>query len=144
MLLGACSKDPKFASFQQIGQAWHQDSIVSFVVPIKDANVDYRVAMKLRHNAEYAYQNIYIFRTISSAKGLEYADTINVILADNQGKWLGSGIGEQKTMSLPYNRQSLRFNEPGKYTFTLQHGMRDTMLQGITDIGLEIFEVEVE
>jgi gliding motility-associated lipoprotein GldH len=130
-----------YSNFISTGNAWHQDSIIRFEVQVEDVSIPYRVTMKIRHNADYPYQNLYIFRTIMSAQGLEYTDTVNLLLADDQGNWLGEGLGELKTMSWAYNRKSLQFKESGNFTFTLQQGMRDEFLKGITDVGLEIYPV---
>jgi gliding motility-associated lipoprotein GldH len=31
-----------------------------------------------------------------------------------------------------------QFADTGRYTLTIRHGMRDSLLRGITDIGMEI------
>jgi len=131
-----------FDVFAPIKNGWHQDSIVQFTVPVKDTSMQYFVSMKIRHNADYAYENVYLFRTISSASGIEYQDTVDLILADETGKWLGEGVGEVKTMQWGYGRGALRFNNTGKYTFSLQQGMRDSVLVGIMDVGLSIEEID--
>ena len=97
------------------------------------------VYLKLRHDNNYAFRNIWFFRTIESERGIEYADTINYVLADETGKWLGSGIGNKKLVTMPLRTQALRFNKPGAYDFNIQHGMRDTSLAGLSEIGLEVF-----
>ena len=62
---------------------------------------------------------------------------------------IGSGIGEMVVL-LEQNRhldepvmsvlleQNYQFPDTGIYHMTIQHGMRDSVLRGITDIGLEI------
>lgn len=144
LLMTSCGESPMFDSFKPINGTWHQDSLVHFVVPVVDKNTSYTVSVKLRHNANYPYSNLYMFRTISSLQGVEYADTVNFTLADETGKWLGNGVGEVKTMVWPYTRRGLQFTEEGKYTFTLQHGMRDSLLSGIMDVGLEINEIKAQ
>ncbi len=120
-------------------KGWHTDSIAEFTVSIEDTTAQYAVYIKMRHNNNYPYRNIWFFRSISSKRGIEYTDTINYILADEMGKWLGSGIGENKHLVMPLRTQALRFNKPGKYQFSIQHGMTDTILSGITEMGLEVF-----
>jgi len=144
LALAACGNPRMYDSFKPINGAWHQDSVVQFVVPVADNEETYAVSVKLRHNADYPYSNLYMFRTISSVNGIEYQDTVNFTLADATGKWLGNGIGEVKTMVWPYSRRGLKFTNTGKYTFTLQQGMRDTLLEGIMDVGLEINQITEE
>lgn len=142
VFLSSCGKAPMFDSYVSIKNGWHSDSIISFNVPVNDIEAAYYVSMSVRHNADYPYQNLYLFRTISSASGIEYQDTVDLTLADDRGKWLGEGIGELKTMAYGYGRGGLRFTTMGKYTFTLQQGMRDTLLAGITNVGLTIERIE--
>ncbi len=141
-LLAACDKPAMFDAFAPINNGWHQDSIVNFSVPVQDTSTQYYISLKLRHNADYPYENIYLFRTISSASGIEYQDTVDLKVADEKGKWLGEGVGEVKTMAWGFGRGGLRFKNTGKYTFTLQHGMRDSILPGIMDVGLTINAIE--
>ena len=55
------------------------------------------------------------------------------------GKWLGNGIGETKQVIMPFKKEALFFNKKGNYIFEVQHGMRDTILKGVTEVGLEVF-----
>lgn len=142
LILASCGETTVFDEFQPIGGLWHQDSIQSFVVPIEDNSKPYAVIMKLRHNADYPYANLYLFRTIASSNGTEYTDTVNLAIADRQGKWLGQGVGEVKTMEWVFADRGLQFTDQRKYTFTLQHGMRDTLLEGVMDVGLELSQIE--
>ena len=137
----ACNRDNVvYDTYTSVSpKGWNADSIAEFIVDVEDTTAQYAVYLKMRHNHNYPYRNIWFFRTISSKRGVEYTDTINYVLADEMGKWLGSGIGENKHVVMPLKTQALRFNKPGKYTFAIQHGMTDTVLAGITEIGLEVF-----
>jgi gliding motility-associated lipoprotein GldH len=120
-------------------EGWHADSIAHFTLDVQDTLSSYAVYLKLRHNHEYPWQNIWFFRSISSHQGIEYTDTINYVLADDMGKWLGKGIGDKKMVTMPLTSQALQFKHPGEYTFSIQHGMRDTVLSGVLELGLEVF-----
>jgi len=123
---------------------WHADSVVHFTVDIEDTAAAYQVAWHLRHNSNYPYSNIFLFREVESEKGIEFADTAEFPLADAYGKWLGKGVGELKTNTWPYKKQLLLFNEPGEYRFSLQQAMRTERLTGLEDIGLSIYKVKPE
>jgi gliding motility-associated lipoprotein GldH len=125
-------------------ESWHADSVLSFTIPIESVDETYAVNVKMRHNANYPFANLYMFRSITSSNGIEYQDTVNFTVADARGKWLGKGVGELKTMVWPYRANTIKFNTPGKYTFTLQQGMRVEELKGVTDIGLEVYVVPEE
>jgi gliding motility-associated lipoprotein GldH len=125
---GMCGPSPVFDSFQPLVMNGMQIAFLKFVVPIENVDDTYAVNVKMRHNANYPFANLYMFRKIKSNNGLEYQDTVNFIVADPRGKWLGKGVGEVKTMVWPYRANTIKFNTPGKYTFTLQQGMRQEAL----------------
>lgn len=140
-LLTACSGDIVYSRFYPItyadgvtslSQEWHQDSVVRFVVPIADTTVDYRTIVYVRHTERYPYQNMWLFVD----DGLR-RDTIEFYLADDRGQWLGdthNGVMEMPVL-LDENRH---FTDTGMYELRITHGMRDTLLRGISDVGLEV------
>ena len=139
-LFASCTDNKVFDEYKEMSTlGWHADSIANFNVEVTDTMSDYAVYIKLRHNHDYPFKNIWFFRTITSERGVEYADTINYVLADEMGTWLGKGIGDKKLVTMPLRTQALRFNKTGDYEFGIQHGMRDTVLTGILEIGLEVF-----
>ena len=96
--LFSCSENRIYDSYIPVAPAgWHADSTAQFEVEITDTTLRYAIYLNMRHNSTYPFRNIWFFRTIESGKGVEYTDTINYVLADEMGKWLGQGIGETKT-----------------------------------------------
>ena len=141
----ACGNNAVYNNYMAMPeQGWAADSIAQFDVEIKDTSAMFGVFLKMRHNGNYPYRNIWFFRRVISENGVEYTDTINYILADEMGKWKGSGIGELKHVVMPFKKEALRFNKPGVYTFEIQHGMKDTVLEGITELGLEVLSQKTE
>ena len=141
MLAVSCGKSPMVDEYVPMPNGWYKDSVLQFTAKITDVSQAYSVNVKMRHNGNYPYSNIYMFRKIESANGLEYQDTVNFVLADPTGKWLGSGVGELKTMVWAYRANALKFNQPGNYVFSLQHGMRTDVLEGIEDVGLDVIAI---
>jgi len=66
-------------------------------------------------------------------------DTVDIILADENGNWLGRGAASVFTMKYPY-RTFVRFPVRGIYTFDIEQAMRVQDLKYISDIGLRIEE----
>ena len=64
-------------------------------------------------------------------------DTIECFLADEFGKWLGTGAGALKEMPVLY-RQQVIFPDSGIYQMKIGQGMRDSILVGINDIGIRV------
>lgn len=144
-LMAACSEKPQYEAMKSIPAAgWHADSSLTFSFNVRDTAVPYYLELRLRHNKNYDYANLFLFRKVESLRGLEYADTAELQLADAYGRWLGSGLSDMKTLTYPFGKGALYFNKTGKYTVTLSHGMRHEKLEGITDVGLALFQQKTE
>jgi len=58
------------------------------------------------------------------------------LLAEPNGKWLGSGVGAIKHNLFKFKQEQSM--EAGIYKIKFSHGMRDEMLLGIEDVGFRI------
>ncbi len=134
----SCNSRDVYMQYVHIDKGnWHKDSVVNFNVDITDTATFYNLYVNLRNRSEYPYQNIWLFvETVISGSPV-MRDTIEFYLADDMGKWLGTGIGAVYDMPVLY-RQNYRFANSGNCKFSIQHGMRDTVLKGINDVGLHI------
>lgn len=121
---------------------WHMDSVVKVQWEPQDSGIPVFMSLYVRHLSDYPYNNLFLFRTISTMEGVAYADTVNVYLADDLGHWNGSGMSDLKTMMVPVGKSAVRFKKGERYTLRVQHGMRDTVLCGIQDIGVRLLEAD--
>jgi len=124
-------------SFNIDDARWSRDSIYHFEVNIVDSIQLNNFYINIRNNTDYPYSNIYLFVTTTFPNGHSTTDTIECILADKGGKWLGNGSGRIKDNQIML-QQALRFPLTGVYHFMLEQGMRDKKLKGIEDIGIRI------
>ena len=118
---------------------WHRDSVVSFDVNIEDTTLVYESGILVRNSGDYDYQNIWLFVTEIAPDSTCRRDTIQYYLADNYGRWLGSGIGSLYT-NLYYYKEEVRYSQVGTYTYIIEQAMREDDLRGIANIGLQIIE----
>lgn len=140
-LLISCNGNDVFAGFKPIAsKGWSKDSVYTFDVKITDTMSVYNVYVNVRNKGEYPYQNLWIFLQTLSPDSVNTADSIECYLADQRGKWLGSGVGSLFEMPILY-QQNVRFQKAGNYHYTLVHGMRDSVLVGINDIGMRVEKV---
>lgn len=145
VLLTSCSDDAMYDQFVRIPETgWHSDSSVQFNVLVEDTATSYAIYFRMRHNAGYPYQNLYLFREITSEDGREFSDTVAYTLAKPTGEWLGKGFGSLKTIETPFTKNVVRFNRRGTYTFHIGQGMREEYLKGIEEIGLRIEPVNTQ
>ena len=61
----------------------------------------------------------------------------DIILVDNNGKWIGQGLTGLKTVVQPIDR-IFHFDSAGIYTVEIKHRMKDKQLTGIKNIGIKI------
>ena len=138
----SCVKNDVFLSYKTIPlQGWSKDSLVTFDVAIKDTTVAYNLYVNVRNRGEYPYQNLWIFLSKKTPASMLSKDSIECYLADNRGKWLGTGIGSVMEMSVLY-QQNVRFSKAGIYQYKIAHGMRDSVLSGLNDIGFQVEKVK--
>lgn len=133
------SCDPKmvYDQFQNTGDnQWSWDEKKVFEVEMEQPDEYYNIYLNVRHTKEYPKSNLYIFLTIDGPNEAQSRDTIDISIADSKGKWRGSGFGDIKFVRKKI-REKVRFAFPGKYTFTLEQGMRLEELP-VTDVGLRI------
>lgn len=127
----ACSGDVVYSRLVPItSHYWSIDSTAIFDYTL-DSVSDYEMTVFLRHTERYPYQNIWLFIQDSTC-----GDTIMRFLADDRGQWLGDR--HHGFIEIPIRLETRSFVKPGEHHLEIQHGMRDSLLRGVTDIGLEI------
>ena len=135
--LTACHRDLVYSRFVPVpSDQWHMDSAVRYDYTITDTQTNYRMLVYVRHTERYPYQNMWLFVGDSL-----HRDTIEFYLADDRGQWLGDrhhGFIEMPVLL----EENYHFADTGAYYMEIAHGMRDTLLRGVTDIGLEIYGQE--
>ena len=129
----SCSSNVVYSRFSPMKSGeWHQDSVVNFDYSIADNEASYQMIVYVRHTERYPYQNMWLFLDNGTQR-----DTIEFYLADDRGQWLGDkhhGFIEMPVLI----EQNYHFPDTGRYNMAIQHGMRDSLLRGVTDIGVEI------
>ena len=137
ILFPSCRNDIVYSQFSSIPLGeWHIDSVAHFDYTIADEIADYRMIVYVRHKENYPYQNMWLFLDNG-----ERRDTIEFYMADDRGRWLGDqhhGFVEMPVLI----EDNYHFADTGTYYLNIQHAMRDTLLRGITDVGLEIMKSE--
>ena len=96
----------------------------------------YDVLVGLRNNNEYLYSNLFLFVEVENPLGEISIDTLQYLLAEPDGTWIGSGVGSIKQNLFKY-KEAQSFEE-GLYKFKFSQGMRSSILMGLEDIGLRI------
>lgn len=142
MLFSACDNNRVFEEYKEVPRTgWNKDSLVVFEIPITDTLQNHNLYINVRNNINYKYSNLWLFIKINQPGQIAITDTFELALALSDGKWLGEGFGGIKTQQISY-KKNVFFPVPGNYKIDIQHGMREELLEGITDIGFRIERVE--
>ena len=138
LLLASCQRDIVSSAHENIDACgWAMTDTIRLPLTVVDTAQVYDLALILRHTDQYVYQNLWVF--VQSADSLcpLSSDTVMACLADDRGQWLGSRAGRYYAGYVIMER-NMSFPAAGTYTFALVHGMRDSIIPGIADIGLEL------
>lgn len=138
--LTSCDHNVVFDQYVTIPDGgWNMDSMAVFKLDIENPDKAYNVIINIRNRSNYPNSNLWLFVDVTSPSGQNVQDKIDCILADDTGRWLGSGWGNLYHVKIPY-QQNVKFAETGEYTFRIVQGMREEDLKGIHNIGLRLEE----
>jgi gliding motility-associated lipoprotein GldH len=138
ILIISCNRNQIFNKYLTLPEGgWNKDNKLSFEIDIKDKNPLYNVYLTVRHADSYPFSNLFLFLKTKYPSGKTSIDTLECILADQKGKWIGDGAGDLFDNKIAI-KKNLRFPETGKYTFVFEQGMRIEILPLILDFGMTV------
>jgi len=136
--LTSCDSNRVFEENKEItDNTWSVSEKISFETTITDTISPHNFYINVRNADDYPYSNLYLFITTQFPNGKSSRDTLECILADDRGHWLGDGLGDLWDNRIPF-KKNVRFPALGKYTFTLEQAMRIDQLPQISDVGIRI------
>jgi len=120
---------------------WFKDNSVHFEVNVEDTTKLYDYYLIIRHTADYRFSNLYLFLTTRFPNNNLTRDTLECVLAENSGKWLGKGWSHVKEDNILL-RRNLKFPLKGNYDFYFQQAMRRDTLESVVNLGIRISEAK--
>lgn len=136
---GACTNNVVYSEFIEIPQSsWNFDSTLNFAIEIKQPiDQPCNAIVYILHEKNYSYQNLWFYVNKTVPNAMQKQDTIECYLADQRGKWLGSG--HKSIIEMPVLiEQNIQIKQTGTYNYQVQHAMREDELKGIRSIGIKI------
>lgn len=136
----SCDNKEIYYRFHELKNAeWKQNDTLFFDIDstLFEVNKPYNVGIDVTNNVNYPYRNIWFFiqhNITTDSIPVKFSE--ESVLADEFGRWEGSGFGTLYQTSLPTER--LIFPKRCNYRVKIVHGMRDEPLIGIEKIGLRI------
>jgi gliding motility-associated lipoprotein GldH len=119
---------------------WTQENILAFEIDSASLRPGrkYDVSLEITNNVNYKYRNIWLFIRTNFSYDSVYVDLNKEYeLADEFGKWYGSGFGSLFQSSFPLF-EDVVFESGKSYTIGIQQGMRDEQLEGIEKVGIKV------
>lgn len=136
--LASCNSNVVFSKYQSFSdRQWEAKNKAVFDLEITDTQTLNNIFLTVRHGEEYPYSNLFLFVTSEYPDGKVLTDTMEVVLANDKGEWMGSGTGDLFDIKIPI-KKNVRFPLAGKYRFSFEQGMRVNPLPMIADFGFEI------
>lgn len=141
LLLAGCADNVVFQADAPIPNgAWDHAFRPEFAFDITDTLSKHDVYIDVRHTGDYPYSNLHLFVDLAGPGGRAKRDTVECILADPTGRWLGKGTGfvyASRHAKVLY-RLGNRFPASGRYTIRIEQAMRDNPLPAVIDVGVSV------
>lgn len=136
--LGSCDYNRVFENYQSIkDDNWYINQRPTFYVEVLDTLKEHTIYFNIRHTGLYKYSNLFVLFTIQGPKAKAETQRLEFKLAEADGKWLGSGLGDIYSNQIKI-MDKVKFPRKGVYSFSIEQNMRDNPLAGIEDIGIRI------
>ena len=142
LLLAACAPNEVYNENHRIDDdGWNMDDKLVFNFEAEDTTQTYLCCLDIRNRHDYPFSNIYFLISTIYPDGSVAVDTnIEFQLTERDGRWFGKDNGRYVDGRYPFCY--FHFPQTGSYQFIIQHAMRDSVLQGIKNIGLHIEKIE--
>ena len=138
VLIVSCDSNRVYDKYKDIKDGiWNNTEVIKFEVQIDDTISFHNFFINVRNTSNYRFCNLFIFMNTIRPDRTVSRDTIDCILANDKGKWLGKGLGDIKDCKFLL-KKGLRFPNKGIYTFELEQAMRIDTIEGIKSIGVRI------
>ncbi len=145
LFLFSCNSDVVFSEYKSIPEdkGWEKANKIVLEADIQDTENRHDVYINVRNADSYMYRNLFLYLHTKYPDGTMKTDTLECLLADEKGNWLGKGAGDLWDNSILFKKNT-KFPQKGKYTFTFEQAMRFgdqpaiDPLPFIMDIGLTI------
>lgn len=126
--------------YTSVGRSWEQNSPVTFDLSELRSGKNYQLFIDVRYTGAYPYRDLYLEVLHNLEKSdLIVADTFRLLLGNERGLPVGVGL----TGLYQYESLVKTFVLDGgeNTTVVLKHLMQDSLLFGVTDVGIRVEQV---
>ena len=131
---------------KDILNGWDIENSIKFEI---NDTIDFpsNIFFHVRNNDEYPFSNIFLISSLKSKQKIYETDTLEYVMADSKGEWLGEGFSRVKESKLLWKR-NWKPNFLPPYIFEIKQANRkigqikaDKKLYGILSFGLSIEKI---
>lgn len=128
-----------YTDFRTIPQSrWSPTEPIAFTVECNDSTARRALlTVSVRHDSHYPHRNVALWVDVIDTARHASRNHVNIIIADENGRWCSKGFGSlyeaSVTLPHPVNPQAIS-------NVVVWNGLNDSILNGISDIGLSIFK----
>ncbi len=138
LVLSSCESNSVFEGNQPVNpQGWKAFDPVHFEFETNDTIKLHNFYLNVRNREDYAYSNLFFFVEMEFPNGKKSVDTVECLLANEQGQWLGEPTANIFSHEFLYQRAK-QFPLGGRYKVDIRQGMRPDELKGLTDVGFKL------
>lgn len=136
LFTAACHSSAVFEKYEELPEEnWNRYKVIEFTTRIPDSGF-YNVSLNIRHTTDYEMANLWCFISTRSQAEKQLKDTVNIKIAEPDGRWLGKG-GSIKTVEQNINRNPVYLPQ-GEVKFRIEQGMRIEDMKGVRDVGIRV------
>ncbi len=120
---------------------WEYKFQPTFKIDIEDTSAKYEVTLLIRHDEGYPNSNIWFRLNVKEpgAKTFAKGKRIEKELADAEGKWMGTGMGDIWEQRIPlFSGEAPSFKKAGTYEIKMEQVMRNNPLWSVLNVGLRV------
>lgn len=122
-------------------KSWDRSFKPAVNFSITDTISLYNIYVTLRHTHAYSYNNIWLNLSYQLPGDSAKQQRVDILLADNQKGWLGTGMDDIYTTWRQVNAQPVQFKKQGEVNFTIEQIMRDNPLKNVMNAGIRVEKV---
>lgn len=137
----SCGQRDAYFRYNELKEGqWAMHDTLFFVIDSTDytVGIPYDLFLEVTNNVNYPYQNVWLFEWDNLSNDSTFVHTeIECTLADEFGKWTGTGFGSlhQSTILL---KDNVVFDSKRNISVKVLHGMQDDVLNGIEKVGIRL------
>lgn len=136
LLTAACQSSAVFEKYEEIpNEVWNRDNVIELKADIPDSGL-YNVYLCIRHTTDYEMANLWCFISTRSHATQQLQDTVNLKIAESDGRWLGQG-NTIKIVEQVINKNPVALPK-GEVTFRIEQGMRLEAMPGVKNVGIKV------